>query len=378
VEKEVRDSRTPISMVYITAEQANTRSFNKLLDDIIKQERLAYIVIDEAHCISEWGHDFRPDYRTLGNKLKHKTGAVPWIALTATATTEVIADISKILMFREGFRRMNIPCRRKNIFYDVYSTDDVEDSIDHLTKYILNCTKHLPHGSLNSSGIVYCWTREDTEKMARILSDKGVSCIAYHAGLNQEERERVQDSWMTGDVPVIAATVAFGMGVDKASVRFVAHWNVSDSLAAYYQESGRAGRDGRPSYARLYYNKDDAKKKEKWMTSAISNADAADKYIYLKKLEGFQHMIKEYCQSVICRHKVISNFFSQETNQCNTCCDICSDGERITKITERLSPQEINLSEDINDTTSYWVDCDISHKDRVMVGKTSYGYMPFI
>jgi len=313
-------------MLYVTPEQCATQTFGNLLEKLVKNNKLAYFVIDEAHCVSQWGHDFRPDYNKLGH-LRNKIGTVPWAALTATANTQVVDDIISSLKLRKGFKTFKLPCFRANLFYDVRFKETLENEFEDLAKFVKNSLGDELENRSNKSGcgIVYCRTRDDTESVANQLTKKGVKCKAYHAGLKGGDRSQVQEEWMDGKVPVITATVSFGMGVDKASVRFVAHWSVPQSVAAYYQESGRAGRDGKQSFARVYYSmqeRDTVKfllNKEMGMAKTESGKEKKKAGI-----KSFELMIR-YCESASCRHAVFSKYFGDSQPVCGARCDTCKD-----------------------------------------------------
>jgi len=229
-------------LLYVSPERLQTRVFG----DYAQNMDIGLIAVDEAHCISQWGHDFRPDYRKIAD-LRAYAPRVPVLALTATATPHVQKDITEQLkmkgaaVFKQGFARTNI-------FIEVkYSENKVGDVLE-----------RMPEGS----SIVYCRSRRQTEQLSHYLLQRGGSAAAYHAGLTREQRDEAQSGWMKGEVNVMAATTAFGMGIDKADVRAVIHYDAPEHLEAYYQEAGRAGRDGKPAFATLLYNVNDIKRLE--------------------------------------------------------------------------------------------------------------------
>lgn len=229
-------------LLYIAPERLNT--------DLWKAEqqglKIDLIAIDEAHCISEWGHDFRPAYRTIREGLKEIDEGVRWLALTATATPEVKKDLLKVLEFNEptiitgGFKR-------ENLNWWVIKSEQKQQKLK----------KTVHKASLMGSGIIYSSTRKDCERWARLFTSEGVPAKAYHAGLSSEEREKVQNEWIDDTFPLVTATNAFGMGIDKPNCRYVVHYTIPFSLEAYYQEAGRAGRDGEISYPILIYREAD-------------------------------------------------------------------------------------------------------------------------
>ncbi|KAJ8976756.1 hypothetical protein NQ317_019419 [Molorchus minor] len=265
-------------LLYVTPEQAATTTFKVLYNNLHNFNKLAYLVVDEAHCVSEWGHDFRPHYLKLG-ELRDNCN-VPCIALTATASAEVTKDIISNLRLSKDHRTFKTSCFRSNLFYDVFYPNMLEDPYKHLRNFIHECLKMKEEESLpkhkKSCGIIYCRTREQTEVLMERLNKLGIKTLCYHAGLKTHERLEFQDKWQNGDVPVICATISFGMGVDKATVRFVVHWGVPKDPASYYQESGRAGRDGKPSKCRVYYNRSDSKAVEFHLSQDLGRAGSKE------------------------------------------------------------------------------------------------------
>ncbi|CAH6776423.1 Recql5 [Phodopus roborovskii] len=244
-------------LLYITPEMAASASFQPTLNSLMARNLLSYLVVDEAHCVSQWGHDFRPDYLRLG-ALRSRLAHAPCVALTATATPQVQEDVFTSLHLKQPVASFKTPCFRPNLFYDVQFKELIPDLYGNLRDFCMKALgQKADKGPASGCGIVYCRTREACEQLAVELSCRGVNAKAYHAGLKAPDRTRVQNEWMEEKVPVIVATISFGMGVDKANVRFVAHWNIAKSMAGYYQESGRAGRDGKPSWCRLYYSRND-------------------------------------------------------------------------------------------------------------------------
>ena len=255
-----------IKFLYVSPERLNTqmfRSYLPLLD-------VNFIVVDEAHCISQWGYDFRPDYLQIAS-LRESIDA-PVIALTATATPEVAADIMDKLSFGEK-NVIKSGFERDNLAYRCLQTPDRKGEI-------LRCCN-----SLEGSGIVYVRSRKLTEELASFLRSSGIKADCYHAGLSGKERSRRQDEWIRGNVRVMVCTNAFGMGIDKSDVRFVLHYGMPDSVEAYFQEAGRAGRDGKPSLAQLFWCDDDCRRLRELCTKS---------YPPLEYIEGIYHKVHAF------------------------------------------------------------------------------------
>ncbi|EDO34091.1 predicted protein, partial [Nematostella vectensis] len=323
VMKDLYFVKPTVKLLYITPELAATPGFQKVLDSLYKRKLLSLFAVDEAHCVSQWGHDFRPDYLRLG-KLRNKYKDVAWVALTATATSRVKEDILTALHMQSNVAVFKSQCYRPNLYYDISFKELLEDPYADLKQFADAALEDEDSGEAKGSGIIYCRTRDACQEVASRLSRKGLSAKPYHAGLKSDKRDKVQQEWMEGKVAVICATISFGMGVDKGDVRFVAHWSLPQSMEGYYQESGRAGRDGQPSYCRLYYSraerdqvlfliKNDMKKR-------LKKANAAQKN---KAVQVSFQAVVEYCEEPSCRHGRIAKYFGDEMPQCNKGCDYC-------------------------------------------------------
>jgi len=296
-----------VKILYIAPERLALEEFKIFLTTL----QISLIAIDEAHCISEWGHDFRPDYRNL-KFLKKLFQNVPIIALTATATLKVREDIVKQLslinphIFISSFNRKNlnlIVVQKKNTFNKILS----------LVK------KHK-----NESIIIYCFSRKDTEKIAQRLKENGLKALPYHAGLPNNIRKQNQELFTKDKVNIIVATIAFGMGIDKPDVRLIIHHTFSKSIEGYYQEIGRAGRDGLSSDCVLFYSKGDKRKHEFFLDQIQEDAIRSSALDKLNKM-----MI--YCENTSCRRKAILGYFGESfpENNCNGC-DVCLNIPEIT------------------------------------------------
>lgn len=260
--------------------------------EFLKSVTISFVAIDEAHCISEWGHDFRPEYRNLRNIIL-QLGDVPVIGLTATATPKVQEDILKNLDV-SGATLFKASFNRPNLFYEVRpKTKNIESDIIKFIK--LNKGK---------SGIIYCLSRKKVEEITQVLQVNGVSAVAYHAGLDAKTRAKHQDMFLMEDVEVVVATIAFGMGIDKPDVRFVIHHDIPKSLESYYQETGRAGRDGGEGHCLAYYSYKDVEKLEKFM----SGKPVAEQEIGFALLQE----VVAYAETSISRRKFLLHYFGEE------------------------------------------------------------------
>lgn len=273
----------------------------------------------------------------MGN-LRNKYPNIKWIALTATASREVVKDIINQLHLKDP-SQFRAPCFRKNLFYDVVFKNSVQDDFIHLRNFINKCLKVEDTGSeLKETktdqmpcGIVYCRTRESVERVSAGLNKQGIAARAYHAGMKPDERKEAQEEWMDGKYQVICATVSFGMGVDKATVRFVVHWDVPQSVAGYYQESGRAGRDGKQSYCRVYFCTSEVKSINFLLTRDVNGKTKpteADKERTKQAMRDFEKIVR-YCESLECRHVLFSQYFNDKNKpDCKRRCDVCKDPKK--------------------------------------------------
>lgn len=306
-----------IELLYITPEMVSkSHAIMDRLEDLNRKQRLARIVIDEAHCVSQWGHDFRPDYKELG-RFRARIPGVPMMALTATATENVKVDVIHNLKM-EGCDVFTQSFNRPNLTYEVRPKGKSADLLESIAETITGSYR-------NKSGIVYCLARKNCEKVAETLrKNYRIKAAHYHAGLDAEERAQTQQKWQAGEIHVIVATIAFGMGIDKPDVRFVIHHSIPKSLEGYYQETGRAGRDGRRSGCYLYFAYNDVKSVER-MINNNSDASDAQKTRQRKMLRN----VVQYCENQSdCRRVQILAYFSEsfQRQDCNASCDNCKSG----------------------------------------------------
>ncbi|HLR50213.1 MAG TPA: DNA helicase RecQ [Candidatus Sphingobacterium stercoripullorum] len=266
---------------------------------------ISFVAVDEAHCISEWGHDFRPEYRRIRNVLNDIDDNIPIIALTATATPKVQSDIRKNLQMNDA-TLFKSSFNRPNLYYEVRPKTNI-------TKQIVKFIK----SNDGKSGIIYCLSRKKVEEIAEVLNLNGIKALPYHAGLEAKVRADTQDKFLMEDVHVIVATIAFGMGIDKPDVRFVIHHDIPKSMEGYYQETGRAGRDGGEGYCLAFYSEKDIEKLVKFMK---------DKPVSEREI-GTQILneVIEYSESAVCRRKQILHYFGERYDEaaCDNMCDNC-------------------------------------------------------
>ena len=285
--------------------------------EFLKNVKISFYAVDEAHCISEWGHDFRPEYRRI-RPIINMIGQAPIIALTATATQKVREDIKKILGMPDA-QEFKSSFNRPNLYYEVRrKTNDIDKDIIKFIK-----------ANSGKSGIIYCLSRKKVEELAEILRANGINASAYHAGMDSSARSAVQDDFIKENIDVIVATIAFGMGIDKPDVRFVIHYDVPKSLEGYYQETGRAGRDGGEGQCVAFYSNKDMQKLRKFMQGKpVSEKDVSDEL--LKETEA-------YAESSVCRRKSLLHYFGETYAQENCRnCDNCLNPKKQVEAKDSL------------------------------------------
>ncbi len=305
-------TKTEINKVKTDIQKGNTKLLYVAPESLTKQENIdfltsvniSFFAIDEAHCISEWGHDFRPEYRRLRD-IFEKISSVPIIALTATATPKVQFDIQKNLtmldavVFKSSFNR-------DNLYYEIRPKVDVEKEI---IRYI--------RSKQGKSGIIYCLSRKKVEELSELLQLNGINALPYHAGLDAATRGKHQDMFLMEDTSIIVATIAFGMGIDKPDVRFVIHHDIPKSLESYYQETGRAGRDGGEGECVVFYSYKDIEKLEKFLHGKPVSEQEIGRQLL--------HEMVSYSETSVCRRKYILHYFGEEFQEedCKCMCDNC-------------------------------------------------------
>lgn len=299
--------------------------------DFLKQQNISFLAIDEAHCISEWGHDFRPEYRNIKKILNRIGDDISIIGLTATATPKVQEDILKNLRMTDA-NVFKASFNRPNLYYEIrHKTDNVDSDIIKFVKQ-----------REGKSGIIYCLSRKRVEQLAQTLQVNGIKAVPYHAGLDAKTRSKHQDMFLMEDIDVVVATIAFGMGIDKPDVRFVIHNDIPKSIESYYQETGRAGRDGGEGHCLAYYNYKDIEKLEKFM----SNKPLAEQEIGYALLQD----IVAFAESTISRRKFILHYFGEEfDNETGDGGDM-DDNVRYPKKTVHAQDEVVTVLKTVRDT----------------------------
>ncbi|KAH8724580.1 hypothetical protein GQ44DRAFT_682942 [Phaeosphaeriaceae sp. PMI808] len=336
-----QDPQKFVQLLYVTPEMlSKNQRMISAFQQLHSRGLLARIVIDEAHCVSQWGHDFRPDYKALGDVVRQFPG-VPVLALTATATQLVRTDVVASLGI-QGCRQFSQSFNRPNLSYEVLPK--VRGVVDDIAKLIKN--KHF-----EKSGIVYCLSRKSCEQVAKKLSDLGIKAFHYHAGMQPAERSDVQRKWQQNEHHVIVATIAFGMGIDKADVRYVIHFNLPKSLEGYYQETGRAGRDGKKSDCYLYYQFADSKSLRKMIDDGEGSREQK------QRLHEMLRSVIQYCENKAdCRRAQVLGYFSESFDpaRCKSTCDNCrSDTKFVTSDFTKYAAMAIELVRKINANEAY-------------------------
>ena len=316
--------------------------------EFLRSVKVSFVAVDEAHCISEWGHDFRPEYRRIKEIIK-AIDDVPMVALTATATPKVQFDIQKNLnmidaeVFKSSFNR-------DNLYYEVKAKGKKGQTLKDILSFI--------NKRRGKSGIVYCLSRKKVEEVAEILAANGVKALPYHAGLDAKTRSSHQDKFLMEEADVIVATIAFGMGIDKPDVRFVIHYDVPKSLEGYYQETGRSGRDGKAGDCVLFYNPNDNEKLEKFLK---------DKPVAEREI-GTQLILEmaSFAESSQCRRKFLLHYFGEvfDADNCNKMCDNCRHPKTMIDVSEQF----VQMLEVVKATDGR---VDIKHIVNILIGKAS-------
>ncbi|EYC14323.1 hypothetical protein Y032_0041g475 [Ancylostoma ceylanicum] len=369
-----------IKLLYVTPEKVSASGrLASVFTSLHKRNYLARFVIDEAHCVSQWGHDFRPDYTRLQSLRKdYAHPKVPIVALTATATPKIVADtkdhlgIADSKLFISSFVRTNLT-------YEI---------IPKAAKSFTNVIEKMKQLYPGKAGIVYCLSRKECESVCTALTKAGVYADVYHAGLPDKQRIQVQHRWLRNTVNVICATIAFGMGIDKPDVRFVIHYSLPKSIEGYYQETGRAGRDGHPSYCLLLYSYQDSIRLRKMIEADDSQAPASVRSMHLQNI----YQMVSYCENIsTCRRKILVEHFGEvyDAQMClksTTPCDVCQrqrqnpDGVKLFDVSEEALMILTALNRMRNVTLRYLAELfrgQLSKKDADQAMRLGHTALPF-
>lgn len=301
--------------------------------EFFKNANISFVAVDEAHCISEWGHDFRPEYRRIREMITAIGNDIPIIALTATATPKVQSDIVKNLDM-EDVNTFVSSFNRDNLFYEVRPKKNKNQTLTEIVQFI----KKLP----NKSGIIYVQARKTTEEIAEVLRVNGISATGYHAGLDAKTRSQVQDDFLMENIDVIVATIAFGMGIDKPDVRFVIHYDIPKSIENYYQETGRAGRDGLTSSCLAFYNYKDIHKLEKF----LRDKPAAERDLSMQLMDE----VIAFSETSSCRRRFLLHYFGESSKPeiCDKMCDNCKDPKEHIEVKDEMK-LALNIIESLSE-----------------------------
>jgi len=336
--KEVHDDLKggKTKMLYVAPETLTKQENLEFFSDLT----ISFFAVDEAHCISEWGHDFRPEYRRLREMMTQINPDAPVIALTATATPKVQSDIVKNLDLRDPTIFIS-SFNRSNLYYEIQPKIKKEDTLKSMVRFIVQ--------NKGKSGIIYTLNRRTTEELAELLVQNGVKAVAYHAGLDSKLRATRQDLFLNEDTQVIVATIAFGMGIDKPDIRFVMHYNIPKSIENYYQETGRAGRDGMEGKCILYYSHKDVAKLEHLMRDKP-----------LSEREVGAQLINEtvaYAESGVCRRKTLMSYFGEgyTVKNCGSCDNCLHPKERVEAKEDAVKVLQVVRALDERFATDYTV-----------------------
>ncbi|KAI1729407.1 DEAD/DEAH box helicase domain-containing protein [Ditylenchus destructor] len=373
IKEDLKQEHPKLRILFITPETAcKDKQLREIIGKLSERDLVKYFIVDEAHCVVKWGRAFRPHYRRL-SEMREFAPKATWVALTATANEIEEQEIINMLEMQQ-VKKFKLPTYRKNLFLDAVDMESLGTD-DHMLDFIKNIMteSEFNDGPAKCSGIVYCRTKKHCENFAAFLNNNGINSLAYHAGMQTLVKEDIHQRWMSGEVPVIVATIAFGMGIDKPNVRFVVHWGAPGTLSAYCQESGRAGRDDKRSYCRIYFSPnnlgvmnhfvdlecDDVQRE--WHGKPQAVIDELKKRIKNDMIE----MLDYIHGPQRCRHKIISNYFNHEMEACEQNCDGCLDSIEyslvITNIIEMVEQTSLNVdqlqieynsSDDLRETTN--------------------------